>query len=58
MIGYRALFVPERGGACPVIVVGVEQPGLFIVWKMIHNVVIERVVRSSDLFEIGDADDN
>lgn len=52
MIGYPALYVPEkgRGASCPVLVVGVEGEGKFIVWKFIAGIVLERVVEGSNLY--------
>lgn len=52
MIGYEAWYIPEpgRGSACPVLVVGVEKSGLFVVWKLIAGIVLERVVEGKNLY--------
>ncbi len=52
MIGYPAFYIPEkgRGAACEVLVVGTEKNGLFIVWKLIAGIVLERVVHGKDLW--------
>lgn len=48
---FAAWFIPERGGICPVVVVG-EEEGKAIVWKLLNGLVLERVVEFSDLFTL------